>query len=228
MKSATVSILAILAMVCSFSASAQMNENVWIIGGEKFLGQGFRKWKFDVVLDGRNSFDDGNPVRVGGLRIGMEYKRVHRFGVGFYGFSEDLIRDNFQSFEGAFVPAKLRLEYNSIFYERVLFFNRKWEVSGTGHIGLGQISVSYNDPKDNSILFAGDPIETRIFELSASSYFHLTWWFSLGVGVGHRWTGNTPAELGDVYDSTVYLAKAKFRIVKMLRAIGNKQVKYEY
>ncbi len=220
-------ILILLASVCSVSAVAQLNESVWILGGDKFLGKGFRKWKFDMVLDGRNSFDDGNPVRVAGLRLGLEYKRVHRFGVGVYGLSE-LTRDNFQTFEGEYVTAQLKFDYNSIYYERVLFFSKRWEISGTAHLGAGQIKVSYDNPKDSTQRFIGEPIEARIMELSASTYFHLTWWFSVGAGVGHRWTGQTPTELGNIYDSTVYLAKAKFRFGKMLRAIGNKQVKYEY
>jgi hypothetical protein len=161
------------------------------------------------------------------LRMGMEYKRVHRFGIGFYGLSE-LSRDNFQSSEGEFVPAKLKFDYNSIYYERVLFFSKRWEVSGTAHFGAGQIKVSYDNPKETGVTVIEDPIEARIMELSASTYFHLTWWFSIGAGVGHRWTGQTPSELGNIYDSTVYLAKAKLRFGKMLRAIRNKEVKYEY
>ncbi|MFT4778578.1 MAG: hypothetical protein ACJAU0_001801 [Flavobacteriales bacterium] len=220
-------ILIVLATACSVSAVAQLNESVWVLGGDKFLGKGFRKWKFDLVLDGRNTFDDGNPVRIAGLRMGMEYKRVHRFGIGFYGLSE-LSRDNFQSSEGEFVPAKLKFDYNSIYYERVLFFSKRWEVSGTAHFGAGQIKVSYDNPKETGVTVIEDPIEARIMELSASTYFHLTWWFSIGAGVGHRWTGQTPSELGNIYDSTVYLAKAKLRFGKMLRAIRNKEVKYEY
>lgn len=227
MKPRMRNLIIILLAFAPFAGWSQLNESVWILGGDKFLGQGFRKWKFDAVLDGRNSFDDGSPVRVGGLRLGLEFKRVHRFGIGFYGLSE-IERDNFQTLDNGIVPARLKLDYSTFYYERVLYFSRRWEISGTAHLGSGQIKISYNDPKDSTLTFNEQPIDIRILETSVSAYYHITWWFSIGGGVGHRWIEDTPVELGNIYDSTVYLVKAKFRFGKMLRAIRNKQVKNEY
>ena len=136
--------------------------------------------------------------------------------------------NNFQTLDNGVVPARLKLDYRTLYYERVLFFSRRWEVSCTAHLGSGQIKISYDNPKDSTVTFNEEPIDIRILETSVSAYYHITWWFSIGGGVGHRWIEDTPVELGNIYDSTVYLVKAKFRFGKMLRAIRNKQVKNEY
>ena len=55
---------------------------------------GPKKWKFMVGLDARRSFFRGTPVKINGIRTGLEYKGVHRFGIGFYGLSKNAIFDN--------------------------------------------------------------------------------------------------------------------------------------
>lgn len=214
-------------ILLTLSVTAQPDRSVWIIGGKKFLGDGFKKWKMDFVFDGRNSFVDGVPAPVGGFRIGLEHLRVHRFGLGFYNHSESVDRPDFTD-EGASVgPVNFSLQYSSLYYERVLFFNRKWEVSGTGHLGRGIVTVNEFDIKqDEWSLY--DEVDVSPIELSTSTYYHLTWWFSVGGGIGYRWMLNTPAEIRPTYESTVYLVKAKVRIGKMVRAVFNRNAKDEY
>lgn len=211
----------------SLSVFAQPNESVWIFGGKKYLGNGFNKWKFDFVLDGRNSFIDGAPVPVGGLRMGLEYLRIHRFGIGFYNLADPIERPTFTDNDLSLGRVSMNFRYSSLYYERVLFFNPKWEVSATGHLGAGVVTVNQFDLKEDAWIFY-DNIEVNPVELSTSTYYHLTWWFSLGAGVGYRWMLNTPDAIQPTYESTVYLAKAKVRLGKMLRAAFNKDVKNEY
>lgn len=209
------------------SLFAQPDRSVWIVGGKKYLGDGFKKWKVDFVFDGRNSFVDGAPVPVGGLRMGLEYLRVHRFGIGFYNLADPIERPAFLDDDLDVGPINMNFRYSSLYYERVLFFNPKWEVSATGHLGSGVITVNAYDLKEDTWEFY-DNIEVSPIELSTSTYYHLTWWFSLGGGVGYRWMLNTPDAIQPTYESTVYLAKAKVRLGKMLRAAFNKDVKNEY
>lgn len=214
-------------ILISLSLAAQPDRSVWIIGGKKYLGEGFRKWKMDFVFDGRNSFVNGSPAPVGGLRMGLEHLRVHRFGLGFYNLSEPVDRPIFTDEGSTIGPVHFTLQYSSIYYERVLFFNKKWEISGTGHLGRGVVTVNEFDIKqDEWSLY--DEVDVSPVELSTSTYYHLTWWFSVGGGIGYRWMLNTPAEIRPTYESTVYLVKVKVRLGKMVRTVFNRNAKDEY
>ncbi|MBI1265954.1 MAG: hypothetical protein GC193_00850 [Cryomorphaceae bacterium] len=220
-------LMTITIVIASLSVSAQLNEEVWTLGGKQYLGEGFRRWKFDFIFDGRNSIANGKPVNIGGLRMGLEYKRVHRFGVGIYNFNQALSLPQYNNGDTLVSPSRFTFGYGSLYYERVLLLHRKWEVSGTIHLGRGNVAIDYFDTR-NGIWTRLEDVSVRPIELSASGYHHLSWWLSAGLGVGHRWMFETPNELLPLYNSTVYLAKVKIRIGKVLRAIGNKNVKNEY
>ena len=209
------------------SSFAQLNEEVWIIGGKKFLGDGFKEWKVDFVFDGRNSFADGEPIGVGGLRLGIEYFRVNRFGIGIYGLNQPVTRTNFMLGDANLDVANFTLSYATLYYERVLFFNPKWEISGTLHAGRGEVTINARNPLTTEWGPYGR-VEVRPFELSSSAYHHLSWWLSVGAGVGYRWMLETPSELRDIYSSTVYLVKVKVRIGRAIRSIVDKDAKNEY
>lgn len=208
-------------------SDAQLNEEVWLITGNKMLGKGFKKWRFDGSFDGRNSFSDGETVRVAGLRMGVEYKRIHRFGIGFYDLAAPVNQKIYQTPDTLFSPASLTLSYRSFYYERVLYFDPKWEFSGTAHLAQGDIIVSNTD-QFTGLFTEYERLEVTPIELSASGYHHLTWWLSAGLGVGYRWMLNTPEEIAPLYSSTVYLAKVKLRIGKVMRSLWDKEAKYEY
>jgi len=46
-------------------------DSVWIITGKRGLGPLFNKWRFDFVLDARNTFVSNSPARLLGIRLGM-------------------------------------------------------------------------------------------------------------------------------------------------------------
>ncbi len=208
-------------------ATGQVDKEVWLINGPKYLGEGFKTYKLDFVFDGRNSFVDGSSVPVGGFRIGIEHERVNRIGIGFYGFSNDVERVDFVTPEDSLVGrANLDFSYASLYFERVLFFNPKWEWSGTVHVGTGRVNILGQNAEEKFTLVEEVPVNP--LEFSSSGYHHMSWWLSVGAGVGYRFMLNTPQEIRATYESVVYLAKVKIRIGKAIRAIGNKDVKNEY
>lgn len=206
---------------------AQPNREVWIIPDAIYLGEGFKKWRLDFAFDGRNSFSEGESVRVAGFRVGAEYMRVNRFGFGVYDLSAPVRKSTYTNVDTTFAPASLTLRYNSLYYERVLYFDRDWEVSGTAHLGSGQIIVNRPDELTGRFRYF-ETLSVTPFELSGSGYYHLTWWLSAGLGLGYRVMLNTPKEIVPLYNSTVYLAKVKVRVGKATRMLWNKNARNEY
>ena len=202
-------------------------DTVWIISGYKPLENNFKKWKFDFVLDARSTLVSGTVARLAGLRIGMEYRRVHRFGFGFYNLGDGIVVRSLEEINPDISRATLNIRYNSLFYERVMFFNPKWELSLTAHAGRGRITGDY-------IISGGIKPQSfpdrkvRAFEFSATAYYHLTWWVSAGGGVGYRLVPDAPEEVQSIYNAPVGILRVRIKFGKLVKSIWNHDIKYTY
>lgn len=179
-----------------------------------------------MIFDVRRTSVEGDAIRLGGLRLGLEYKRVNRFGIGVYGLDNQIVRE-ITSEAGAIDTIAYNFGYTTLFYERILWFHPKWEWSAAVHFGSGTIqSNRLNlDPEDPAKF---EEIQVRPFELSTSTYYNLTWWLSIGGGAGYRVMRKTPTDVRDAYNGFIYIAKVKFRLLKIIKSKFNEDVKDEY
>ena len=203
------------------------SDTIWLITGRRPLDRMFKKWKFDFVVDARQTIISNTQARLLGIRFGMEYRRVNRFGFGIYNLGSGVALKSLIEIDAEISEAVLNLKYTSIFYERVLFFNRKWEWSAAVHQGFGKISGWYRFNDDpTQITFPEKRV--RPFEISTTGYYNLTWWCSVGAGVGYRFMRGTPEEVRPIFNSGVVIARVRIKFGKLARSIWNKQTKYEY
>jgi hypothetical protein len=208
-------------------AVGQVNDSVWVVGGNRYLGEGFKRWRPELIFDGRRTFVGGNASRLGGLRVGMEHKRVHRMGVALYGLDNAIVSTNF-ILEGEDVEyATYQFSYLTLFYERVLWFHPKWEWSAAVHLGTGQIDTQYKLLHEDEFRTL-TPITVKPFELSTSGYYNITWWLSAGGGMGYRYMRRTPPEVKSTYNGLIYIVKVKVKFGKLVKSIFNRDVKNEY
>ena len=181
--------------------------------------------KPELILDGRLTLISNEGARLGGFRLGVEMNRVNRFGVGFYSFSNGVHAESLNEISSNIVSADLELNYTSIYYERVLLFTKKYEWSSTLHLGYGNVSGSYS--YDNGVTANyNEPVQ--LSELSTTFYRHLTYFMSVGGGIGFRQTRNAPAELLPIYNAPVFLVKLRFQPIKGVRGIWNKDIRKRY
>lgn len=202
-------------------------DSVWIITGKRGLGPLFNKWRFDFVLDARNTFVSTSPARLLGIRLGMEYRRVHRFGIGVYNLGSGAKVNAFQDFDIPIQEAIVELGYSTLFYERVLYFHRKWEWSTTVHLGNGTITGKYL-PKGSDEWIPLPERNARILEFSTTGYYNLTWWCNIGAGVGYRVVSGLQQEVKGVYSAPVAIARVRIRLGKLVQSIWDRDKKYEY
>lgn len=202
-------------------------DTVWIITGKKPLSAAYKKWKLDFVFDARQTMVSGTVARLAGLRIGMEYRRVHRVGFGFYNLGDGIVVSSLEEVNPEITRANLNIRYSSIFYERVMLFNPKWELSLTAHAGRGRITGDY-------ILAGGlrpqsfPSLRIRAYEFSTTAYYHLNWWISVGGGIGYRLVPDIPDEIKPIYNSPIALVRVRFKLGKLVKSIWNHDIKYTY
>ena len=164
-----------------------------------------KKWKFLLGFDARRSFFAGKPVKIGGLRIGMEYKGIHRFGFGLYQLKKNVIFTDVpvDRPDGADTSRlKFALEFGTLFYERVVYGNKKWEISVPISLGRGDIKGSY---LDTAGIF--QPLVLREFSMLAfgiSARYKLFSWLALGTGLGYRLLYKTEPEVRKTFQGVYY------------------------
>jgi hypothetical protein len=219
--------LCLLILAGNTELSAQYNDRVWTLQGYKNLRKPFKKWRADLQFDGRVSTAQNQGVRIGGAKLGLEYRRVHRFGIGVYGLSSNIVVDQFEDIISPHKDVTYSFSYLTMYYERVLLFTRKLELSTTFHLGAGNAEVSYTDLKTNDVEIYAD-YRLNPVEASFTGYFHLTYWISVGGGYGYRHILGDNADLRRDYSSDLYILKARIRLLKLARSAFNKDVKNEY
>ena len=123
--------------------------------------------------------------------------------------------------------ADMRLSYSSLFYERVLFFNRRFEWSATAHVGRGRIRGSYHIVGTNTMIDF-DPIRVYPIEFSSTGYYNLTYWMSFGVGLGYRSFTTTPNEFISPFKGPIAVARLRIKVLKLIRSIWNRDLRIQY
>jgi len=180
-----------------------------------------------VVLDARQTFVEGEKFRIAGIRAGVEFRRVHRFGMGVYNLTQPVTTDQLDDLGNNVESAKISLTYTTMFYERVLFFSRRWEFSTAGHAGIGEIRGSYTT-RQGKVVETFEPIEVVPLEVSTTLLFNPIWWLSVGGGVGQRLMARASDDIQDTYNGGLYVARLKIRFGKMFIWLFNKDVKNAY
>ncbi len=181
--------------------------------------------KPEFILDGRLTLVSNEGARLGGLRLGVEMNRVNRFGIGFYSFSNGVQTESLNEISPNIISANLELNYASLYYERVILFTKKYEWSSTLHLGAGNVSGSYTY-LNGSVGNYNEPLQ--LTEISTTLFRHLTYFMSVGGGIGYRQTRNAPEELLPIYNAPVFIVKLRIQPIKMVRGIWNKDIRNRY
>lgn len=210
-----------------FISEAQLNKEVWLIDGKRMLDTNFPKYKLGFTFDARNTFVANTKAKLGGIKLGLYINRVHQVGIGLYAMNKPLYVSQIPDNSLVVYSVKVDFSYLSLFYERILFFDRHWEWSSTVHYGAGEINASYMPEKDTQEISLPE-IKTKPLEISTSVLYHPTYWLSIGGGIGYRIMRKTPKQYHSYFNGGIYLVKVKIRLFKLIRSIGNKEVKNEY
>ncbi|UKN00545.1 hypothetical protein K6119_12460 [Paracrocinitomix mangrovi] len=187
---------------------------------------GDKKWKILLGLDARRSFFHGHKIKLAGLKIGAEYKGVHRFGLGFYWINKPLIIDDFPvtKLDAAdSTHVRFKLGYSSFYYERVFIKTRYWEVSFPVHLGGGRIEATYLDSIGAYPLLYERPFSC--LTLATQTKFYPIKWFYLKISGGYRQTFNTEVEVKKAFNRPFYSFGCGISISELYRAIFPKKEK---
>jgi len=126
-----------------YSVSQELSDSITVVHEEKKK----KKVKFLFVLDARRSFVLDKKTKFNGVKIGVSIKERHRLGLGFYGMQNPIrlpgLQIDKQEYPDASDTLLFNFEYTTLFYQPVLFVNKRWEISTPHQLGNGKIRLYY-------------------------------------------------------------------------------------
>jgi hypothetical protein len=210
-------------------SQAQMgkSDEVWIIGGQKKLLPYQNKLKPDFSFDARRTLFENRWIVVGGLKFGVEYKRIHRVGIGTYFLNSRIFDEDIEIILEA-NKIEYDFEYSTVYYDRVLFFNKKWEVGTTLHLGGGKIRTFYQSELNPNERNRGPVLDFSVGEIVSYAEYNLFYWLGLSAGVGYRGVFGLDYGLGDDFSSAIFVVNLRLNLIKLVRSYFDESVKDEF
>jgi len=163
-----------------------------------------KKWKFAFQLDNRFSSIRGKEITVFGLKVGLQYKKLTRFGLGSSFIVNPVYIDYFNKKRNTEETNKISFWYFSVFNDWILFKNNKWEGFVTEQIGFGRPNFT---KEINNDIVSDFNVNLYVNEISGQVNYKLTKWIGLGSGVGYRNLLNKKSVLNTTFDAPIYVAK---------------------
>ncbi|MEZ4922342.1 MAG: hypothetical protein R2780_04150 [Crocinitomicaceae bacterium] len=185
---------------------------------------GDKKWNLLIGLDARRSYFAGTKIKIGGIKIGAIYKGVHRFGIGFYQLNKNLVFHDVVVGKANqdLVDKEIRfsLGYSSIFYERVFFKTRWWDVSFPVHLGGGSITGTYKDTLGAYPQFVSQGFSALLPSVQVK-FYPLTW-LAFRVSGGYRIAFNTQPEIKRAFRTAFYGFGLSINPIELYKSIFKK------
>ncbi len=163
-----------------------------------------KKWSFAFQLDNRFSSIRNHDITVFGAKVGFQYKKLTRFGLGSSFIINPIYIDYFNKKLNREETNKVSFWYFSVFNDWILYKNNKWECFVTEQVGFGKPSFV---KEINNDIVSDVNVDLYVNELSGQVNYKLNSWIGLGTGVGYRNILNKKSVLNATFDAPIYIAK---------------------
>jgi hypothetical protein len=174
-----------------------------------------------LASDQRNSFINGKPVNIWGIKAGVTLYDRHNMGLGGYSVTNSTQR--YVARLDRTINQNTTLQYLTTFYEYSFIETRWWEVGVPVEIGIGKYNISSTDANTGRVLPSRKgfvvPLGTAL-----DINFKPTKWFAINVMGGYRFviTDNSRLNFNGWFYSfggTIYLRQ----IIQDLRYFDKKR-----
>ena len=222
------SIFLLLFLVISVPCIGQFDQDstVQLISGERVLFPYQNKLKPDLRLDARRTLFQQNWIAIGGLRLGVQYRRIHKLGLGFYFLNTRIFVSEFE-YDIDTDVVEYDFKYNAIYYDRTLFFNKRWDVGASLNLGGGDITARYQ-PEGTNYYVKVDEIPFSVTELSLFGTYNILHWLGIGSSFGYRRIWARTPSVDKSFSSPIFAVSLQLRVTKLVRAFFDESVKDEY
>lgn len=176
-------------------------------------------------FDARRSFVLDENVKINGLRIGAKMPGNYNIGIGFYGMNEP-IRRYIPLDKSQYPDSKdtvfFDFDYTTLFYERIWYHSKRWELSTPIHFGIGTLQLDYlsrdiEQPRKQFVKGAA-----LMTEISFTAQYKIIRWFAVGSGVGYRKMLLKEKNVTRALDAPIYIFQFKILLGELYKQVFKK------
>ena len=177
-------------------------------------------------VNSRRSLVSDGKISIRGFRLGTEFNEKHRLGVGvfdsgLYGLNGGAIVPFFDiELSPSPLQVQVDLGYFTVFYEYVLYRNKKWHVTFDHQWGIGKAKKRFRD--NNGILLQTKNITKPLVEATFELQYKIRPWLNASAGLGYRFILDREDEVvTEAFDSPIYVLKVRMSISYFVRKISS-------
>ena len=161
---------------------------------------------FLISLDARNSFVTAEAVKMRGVKVGLNFNRRVKFGLGFNWMAEGFERPIDVEENGGLVEKNgmLRFWHITPFFDYNFYHTRYWDISLPLQLGIGASRFRY-DVEGKNVFTAQGPMV--LYEPAMVVIYKPIPWFGAGVGVGYRLMLVKNDHIAERFTSPIYALK---------------------
>lgn len=169
------------------------------------------KPKPDVRLDTRNSFITSRVARIRGVKLGLDFNKTVKLGLGYNWLSSDVeVKRSYTAANGEqyAAPFKLHFGYVSPYFEYTFYRDKRWEFSIPLHLGIGAARFRYTD--DVGAEYTTKGVGVLLYEPYMTALYKPIRYLGVGVGTGYRLLLVGNRQLPGNLNSPIYVFKFSF------------------
>jgi hypothetical protein len=163
-----------------------------------------KKWSFAFQLDNRFSSIRNHEITVFGAKVGFQYKKLTRIGLGSSFIINPVYINYFNKKLNQEETNKISFWYFSVYNDWILYKNKKWECFLTEQIGYGKPSFI---KEVNDDIVSDVNVDLYVNEISGQVNYKFNSWIGIGTGFGYRNLLNKKSIITSTFDAPIYIAK---------------------
>lgn len=188
-----------------------------------------KKVKIIASFDGRYSVIRKQSVDIFGAKIGLEFNKRWRAGLGIYGllfpeqYSGSISRATTEGSTTIPYHADLHFWYVAAYAEYVALKTKRWELSIPLQFGVGRTDIAaYRDDTGAQLQSLRNKNSQTVYlvEPSVVGHYKVFSWIGIGAGLGYRQMLHADDRMNKNFDNFTYILKVKlfpadlFRVLK--------------
>jgi hypothetical protein len=180
--------------------------------------------KFFLTLDRTSSFVAGKGATTNEIRMGLEFKKLIRFGIGYAELVSDIVADKSIVTEitgiDSLVPAELSLSYLTWSAEYTFYNSKRWQITMPGVLGTGSSYFQYYEYVDGEYKTKRTD-EGGVVLLGASGIatYRILRWVGLSAGLGYRYLIVNNGNVKESFNSPVYLFRIRIFMGEIYKSV---------
>ncbi|MBL0340302.1 MAG: hypothetical protein IPP71_04875 [Bacteroidetes bacterium] len=182
------------------------------------------KPKFFITLDKTGSFVAGKGATTNEIRIGLEFKKKLRLGIGFAALVSDVVAEKTIKTQvtqvDSVLNANLSLAYFSMSGEYIFYNSKRWQITMPVTLGIGSSYFNYFELIDGDYKTKKtDQGTVVLFGPTGVATYRILRWVGVSGGVGFRYAVVNNSKVKESFNSPIYLIRLRIFLGEIYKSV---------